>query len=173
MGSEDHFPILKITSELRRYLCNPSLEAHRLEYKGHQNLMTASLADIKRRKQALEMRCFRKLLSISYRDHNQWGNESQNLKCHQAVWRPDFSEKMQTKVRACHMIIWTGQDYSPGNNSRRETKRQTKETMGRQHQRVDWPWMEYHTMESREPQGVEKASCKIYSGAPTVSQTMG
>ena len=26
-----------------------------------------------------------------------------------------------------------------GNSSRRETKRQTEETMGRQHQRVDWP----------------------------------
>ena len=45
------------------------------------------------------------------------------------------------------------------------------ETMGRQHQREDWPWMEYTTKESWEPQGVEKAGCKIYSGAPTVSQT--
>ena len=42
-------------------------------------------------------------------------------------------------VRARHMIIWTGQDYPTGKNSRRETKRQTEETMGRQHQRVDWP----------------------------------
>ena len=46
-------------------------------------------------------------------------------------------------------------------------------TMGRQHQRVDWPGMEYTTTESREPQGVEEAGCKIYSGAPTVSQTTG
>ena len=35
------------------------------------------------------------------------------------------------------MIIWTVQDYPTGNRSRRETKRQTEETMGRQHQRVD------------------------------------
>ena len=33
--------------------------------------------------------------------------------------------------------------------------------------------MEHHTTESREPRGVEEASCKIYSGAPTVSQTTG
>ena len=33
--------------------------------------------------------------------------------------------------------------------------------------------MEQHTMESWEPQGVEEAGCKIYSGAPTVSQTTG
>ena len=33
--------------------------------------------------------------------------------------------------------------------------------------------MEYHTMESWEPQGMEKAGIKIYSGAPAVIQTMG
>ena len=42
-------------------------------------------------------------------------------------------------IRVRHTIIWTGQDYSTGNSSRRKTKRQTEETMGRQHQRVDWP----------------------------------
>ena len=114
---------------------------------------------------------------IIQRSHNQWGSESQNRKCHQAVWRPpggpDFSEKAQTEVgRACHTIIWTGQGYPTGNSSRRETKRQTEETMGRQHQRVDWPWIKY-TTESWERRGVEKAGCKIYSGATMVSQTMG
>ena len=54
--------------------------------------------------------------------------------------RPDFSEKTQTEVVwARHTMIWTGQDYPTWNSSRRETKRQTEETMGRQHQRVDWP----------------------------------
>ena len=33
--------------------------------------------------------------------------------------------------------------------------------------------MEHHTAESREPRGVEEAGCKISSGAPTVSQTLG
>ena len=51
----------------------------------------------------------------------------------------DFSETTQTKVvRARHTIIWTGQDYTTGNSSRRETKRQIEKTMGRQHQTVDW-----------------------------------
>ena len=65
--------------------------------------------------------------------HNQWGSESQNWKRHRAVWRPpDFREKTQTEVvRARHTIIWTGQDYPTGNSSRRETKTQTEETMGR------------------------------------------
>ena len=109
------------------------------------------------------------------RSHNQWGSESKNWKRHRAVWRPlDYSEKTQTEVvRARHTIIWTGQDYPTGNSSRRKMKRQTEETMGRQHQRVDWPSMEHRTTESWEPRGVEEAGCKIYSGAPTVSQTTG
>ena len=51
------------------------------------------------------------------RSHNQWRSESQNWKCHRAIWRPpDFSEKTQTEVvRAHHTIIWTGQDYPTGN----------------------------------------------------------
>ena len=112
--------------------------------------------------------------NLVQRSLSQWGSESQNWKCHRAIWRPpDFSEKTQTVVvRARHMIICTGQDYPTGNSSRREMKRQTEETMER-HQRVDWPWMVYTTMESREPQGVEGAGCKIYSGAPTVSRAMG
>ena len=38
---------------------------------------------------------------------------------------------------------WTGQDYLSGNSTRRETNRQTEETMGRQHQRVDWPRLSF------------------------------
>ena len=34
------------------------------------------------------------LVQTSY---NQWGSESQNWKSHWVVWRPDFSEKSQTK----------------------------------------------------------------------------
>ena len=56
--------------------------------------------------------------------------------------------------------------YPTGNSSRRETKRQTEETMERQHQRVDWPWMEYYTTESREPRGVEEAGCKNLQWCP-------
>ena len=33
--------------------------------------------------------------------------------------------------------------------------------------------MEQLTTESWEPLGVEEAGCKLYSGAPTVSQTTG
>ena len=66
------------------------------------------------------------------------GKENRNLADSTPL---NFSEKTQADVveRARHAIIWTGQDYPTGNSTRRETKRQTEETMGRQHQRVDWP----------------------------------
>ena len=38
--------------------------------------------------------------------------------------------------------------------------------MGRRHQRVDWPWMEYHTTERWEPGGVEEAGCEIWQWSP-------
>ena len=44
---------------------------------------------------------------------------------------------------------------------------------GRQHQRVDWSWMEHDTAESWEPRGVEEVGYRLSSGAPTVSQTTG
>ena len=73
-------------------------------------------------------------------------SESQNWKRHRAIRRPpDFSEKTQTEVvQARHTIIWTGQDYTTGNSSKRETKRQTEETMGRQLQRVDLNGIYYY-----------------------------
>ena len=70
-------------------------------------------ADIERRIQALEMRCFRKLLGISYRDH---------------------MTKEEVKARIRNAI----EPYEDLTSVKRR-KRQTEETMGTQHQRVDWP----------------------------------
>ena len=38
--------------------------------------------------------------------------------------------------------------------------------MGRQHQRLHWPRMEYHSTESLELRGVEEAGCKTYKWCP-------
>ena len=88
-------------------------------------------ADIERRIQALEMRCFLKLLGTSYRDHIT--NEKVKARTGNAVWPYEelTSEKTQTEVvRARRTIIWTGQDYPKGNSSKRETKRQTTSKSG-------------------------------------------
>ena len=131
-------------------------------------------ADIKRRIQALEMRCFYKLLSILYRVHIT--NEEVKARIGNAI-RP--YEDILTSVKRCKLKWYRHVTWSSGlaktilhgtvQGGRR--RRQIEEMMGRQHQRVDWPWMEYHTTENWEPWVVEEAGCKIYSGAPTVSQT--
>ena len=126
--------------------------------------------DIERRIQALEMKCFRKLLGISYRDHIT--NEEVKARIGNAIGPYEDLLTSMKRRKLKWYIMRTGQDYPTGNSSRRETKRQTEEPMGR-HQRLDWPWLEYHTTESWEPRGVEEAGCKIYSDASTVSQTTG
>ena len=45
-----------------------------------------------------------------------------------------YTETQTEVVWPRHTIIWTGQDYLTGNSSRRKTKRQTEEMIGRQHQ---------------------------------------
>ena len=81
----------------------------------------------------------RKLLGIWHRDHIT--NEEVKARIGNAIGPyEDLLTSVKTEVvRARHTITWTGKDYPTGNSSRRETKRQTEETMGRQHQRVDWP----------------------------------
>ena len=170
----------KLKSHLERQEHFHQIQGQTDAFPGHVHILCACetwtiTADIERRIQALEMRCFRKLLGISYRDYITTGEVK--------AWTENAigpyeelltSEKTQTEVvRARHTIIWTGQNYPTGISSRRESKRQTEETMERQHQRVDRPCMEYQTTKSREPRGVEEAGCKIYNGAPKVSQTTG
>ena len=81
-------------------------------------------ADIERRIQALEMRCFRKLLGISYRDHIT--SEEVKARIRSAIGRYEdlltSVKRRKQVVRARHTIIWTGQDYPTGNSSRRGPK---------------------------------------------------
>ena len=81
------------------------------------------------------------MLGISYKDHKT--NEEVKTTIGNAIGHEDLLtsvKKTQTEVvRARHKTISAGQYYLAQNSTRRETKRQTEETMGRQHQRVDWP----------------------------------
>ena len=89
----------------------------------------------------MEMRCFCKLLSISHRDHIT--NEEVIARIGNAIGP---YEDLLTSVKR-RKLKWYGHvTRSSGlaktvlrNRSRREMKRQTEESIGRQHQRVDWP----------------------------------
>ena len=107
-------------------------------------------ADMERRMQALEIRCFRKLLGILYRHRITNVEVKKKARIGNAIGPYEdltstFNEKTQTEVvRARHTIIWTGQDYPTGNSTRRETKRQTEERW--EDNIKEWTGLEWNIM---------------------------
>ena len=88
----------------------------------------------------MEMRCFCKLLGISYRDHTTNKELTIRIKNAIGLYEDLITSVKRRKlkvVRVRHTVIWTGQD-THRKSTNKETKRQTEKTMGRQHQRVDW-----------------------------------
>ena len=91
----------------------------------------------------MEMRCFRNPLGISYRDHIT--NEKVKTRIGNAIGPYEdllTSMKRRKLKRYGHVTRSSGlaKTILQGTvQKERETKRQTEETMGRRHQRVDWP----------------------------------
>ena len=81
-------------------------------------------AELEKRTQAFEMRCYRRLLNISYKDHVT-------------------NEEVRRKIQAAKMVwpylkvFWFSKDNPTGHSERKKKKRQTEEEVGRQYQRVD------------------------------------
>ena len=130
-------------------------------------------ADIERRIQALEMRFFCKLLGISYRDHIT--NEEVKARIGNTI-RP--YEDLLTSVKR-RKLKWYGhitrssglaktilQGTVQGGRRRGRQRKQWEDNI------KEWTGLEWNII-LREPQAVEEAGCKIFSGAPTVSQTTG
>ena len=94
-------------------------------------------AELQRRIQAMEMRCYRKILHISYKDHVT--NEEVHAKIQKAIGP---HEDLLTIVKR-RKLLWYGHDSPPfirsGQNhlarhsERGKKTRQTKEEVGRQH----------------------------------------
>ena len=74
-------------------------------------------AELEKRTQAFERKCYRRLMNISYKDHVQ-----------------DTEAKV---VWPCFKVFWFSKDNPKGHSERKKKKRQTEEEVGRQYQRVD------------------------------------
>ena len=95
-------------------------------------------AELQRRIQAMEMRCYRKILHISYKDPVT--NEEVCAKIRQAIGPHDHRKETQTAVVwSCFPFIRSGQNYLARHSERGKKTRQTEEEVGRQHQGLDRP----------------------------------
>ena len=97
-------------------------------------------AELEKRTQAFEMRCYRRLLNISYMDHVT--NEEVRRKIQAAIGEYD---ELLTLVKK-RKLRWFGhvsrssglaKNNPTGHSERKQKKRQTEEEVGRQYQRVD------------------------------------
>ena len=95
--------------------------------------------ELQRRIKAVEMRCFRRLLHISYKDLIT----NEIVYKIQAVIGPCEDKLTTVKKRKlrwfghCDQMKWPVQKDRTGHNTREMEKRKVKENMGRQHQRVN------------------------------------
>ena len=98
-------------------------------------------AELQRRIQAMEMRCYRKILRISYKDHVT--NEGVLAKIQQAIGpHEDLTIVKRRKLQWYGHVsrsIRSGQNHLARHSERGKKTRQTKEEVGRQHQGMDRP----------------------------------
>ena len=96
-------------------------------------------SELQRRIQRLEMRCYRNILGITYKDRvNEWKGAKYDQTPHRPSWRPHNSEKQETHiVRSRHKILWPHKGQSPRNCGGEEKERRTEETMDRQCRGMD------------------------------------
>ena len=97
--------------------------------------------ELQRRIQAMEMRCYRKILCISYKDHVTKKEVCAKI---QRAMGPHEDlltiKKMQTAVvRSCLLFSRSGQNHLAKHSERGKKTRQTEEEVGRQHQGMDRP----------------------------------
>ena len=95
-------------------------------------------AELEKRTQAFEMRCYRRLLNISYKDHVT--NEEVSRKIQAAIGEYDELLTLVKKRKLkwpCFKVFWFSKDNPTGHSERKKKTRQTEEEVGRQYQRMD------------------------------------
>ena len=119
----------------------------------------------------MELRCYRKKLRISYKDHVT--NEEVRAKIQQAIGP---HEDLLTMVKR-RKLQWyghvSGSSGKPRHNERGKTTRQTEEEVGRQHQGMDRPGVRHVPEGSGEQGQMEETVYEIICGAPTTIAVKG
>ena len=94
--------------------------------------------ELQRRIQDMEMRCYRKILRCSYKDHLTNG-PCLDPAGTRTTRRPDHRKETQTAlVWLCLPFIKSGQNHLARHSERGQKTRRTKEEVGRQHQGLEF-----------------------------------
>ena len=122
----------------------------------------------------MEMRCYRKILSISYKDHVT--NEEVRVKIQQAIGP---HEDLLAIVKR-RKLQWYGhvsrssglakkkkKKHLARHSERGKKTRLTEEEVGKQHQGMDRPGVRQIAEGNGEQGKMEKSGCEIICGAPT------
>ena len=125
-------------------------------------------AELQRRIQAMEMRCYRKILHISNRPSYQRGSPCQDPAGNWTTQRsPDDCKETQTAVAwSCVPFIRSGQNHFARHSERGKKTRQTEDEVGRQHQEIERPEVSQVPEGSGEQEKMEESGCEIICGAP-------
>ena len=116
------------------------------------------------KEEAMEMRCYRKILHISQKEYVT--NEEVRAKIQQAIGP---HKDLLTSANCSNMVpfIRSGQNHLARHSERGKNTRQTEEEVGRQHQGIDRPGVRQVPECSGEQGKMEKTGCEIICGAPT------
>ena len=101
----------------------------------------------------MEMRCYHKILRISYKD--------------------DRKETQTAVVRSCLPFIRFGKNHLARHSERGKKTRRTKEEVGRQRQGKDRPGVRQVAEGSGEQGEMEETACEIICGASTTLAVKG
>ena len=93
-------------------------------------------AELEKRTQAFEMRCYRRLLNISYKDLVTKKEVRRKIQAAFGEYDPGQETKAKM-VWPCLKVFWFRKDNPTGHSERKKKKKQTEEEVGRQYQRVD------------------------------------
>ena len=128
--------------------------------------------------QAMEIRCYRKILRISYKDrltNEERGSPRQDPADNRTILRPpEHRKETQTAVVwSCLPFIRSGKNHLARHSERRNKTRQTEEEVGRQYQGMDRPGVCQSPEGSGEQGKMEETVCEIICGAPMTLAVKG
>ena len=86
------------------------------------------------------MRCYRRLLNISYKDHVTSEEVRRKIQAAIGEYNELLTRGQETEAKMvwpCLMVFSFSSDNPTGHSERKQKKRQTEKEMGRQYQRVD------------------------------------